>query len=528
MSKSREYWRKRFELLLESQLDESEDYLKGLEEVYRYILDEIEKDVLKWYSRFAKNNEISLAEGRRLLSSDELREFHWDVNRYIEIGEQNAVNSSWMRQLENASSRVHISRLESLKLQLQQQVEVLYGQQIEGVERLMQETYQGAYYQTAFEIQRGFNVGFSMQTFDNRQLQQVISKPWTTDGLIFSDKIWKNKNELVQTLQTELTRSIVRGESPDRMISFIQKKMKSSKDNAARLVMTESAFFASAAQKDTFKELDVEQYEIVATLDGKTSSICQDLDGMVFLMKDYEVGITAPPFHPWCRTVTVPYFDDDFGSRIARGLDGKTYYVPSNMTYKQWHKQFVVDEHGQEYVEVLQKKDANLSSDKNQYEKYKKIFGKELGAKSFVEFQDLKYTNGDKWDALKVQKQTTLNSLDYRDSFYGIFGNKEVREWYISHDKNIVNKLDKTKSIKEQAIQAHSLRNKYRTEARLMMSDRAGAENLNETRPNQTLEELLAHKKNKYGLSEMEAYKDIIRSSQTTNKKVNKSLGLEE
>ena len=88
--------------------------------------------------------------------------------------------------------------------------------------------------------------------------------------------------------------------------------------------MTESAYFASASQKDCFNDLDVEKYEIVATLDSHTSAICQKLDGKVLDMKDYQSGVTAPPFHCWCRTVTVPFFDDDYGERIARDYDGKT------------------------------------------------------------------------------------------------------------------------------------------------------------------------------------------------------------
>lgn len=42
--------------------------------------------------------------------------------------------------------------------------------------------------------------------------------------------------------------------------------------------------------------------------------------------------------------VTVPYFDDDFGiigERATRGEDGKTYYVPANMTYNEWKETFV-------------------------------------------------------------------------------------------------------------------------------------------------------------------------------------------
>lgn len=108
--------------------------------------------------------------------------------------------------------------------------------------------------------------------------------------------------------------------------------------------MTEEAFFSSAAQKDCFTELDVEKYEIVATLDSHTSDICQDMDGKVFPMSQWEVGVTAPPFHVWCRTTTAPAFEDEFdsiGERAARGEDGKTYYVPADMTYKEWEKAFV-------------------------------------------------------------------------------------------------------------------------------------------------------------------------------------------
>lgn len=70
------------------------------------------------------------------------------------------------------------------------------------------------------------------------------------------------------------------------------------KNRVRRLVMKESAFFSASAQKDAFKELDVERCEIIATLDHKTSDICRALDGKVFKMDDFEPGITANPFHP--------------------------------------------------------------------------------------------------------------------------------------------------------------------------------------------------------------------------------------
>ncbi len=68
------------------------------------------------------------------------------------------------------------------------------------------------------------------------------------------------------------------------------------------------------------------------------------MDGKHFSMKDFQIGVTAPPFHPNCRGCTCPYFEDEFTAgeeRAARGRGGKTYYVPSDMTYKEWKKSFV-------------------------------------------------------------------------------------------------------------------------------------------------------------------------------------------
>ncbi|MGE7114842.1 minor capsid protein [Lysinibacillus sp. NPDC047702] len=341
MVKSRDYWRRRFEMLEQAQHEKNASYYKDLEKAYIQTMQEIEKDIARWYQRFAKKNEISLDEAKQLLKSDELREFRWTVDEYIDYGKKNAINQKWMKQLENASSRVHISRLESLQLQLQQHVEKLYGGQIDGFERLMKEAYQKQYYHTAFEVQKAFEIGFTLQALDETKLTKVISKPWTADGQTFSQKIWRDRNLLLDTLHTELIQSMARGEAPDRMISSIARKMNTSRSNAARLVMTESAFFSASAQKDAFGELDVEKYEIIATLDSRTSSICQSMDGKVFKLADFVPGVTANPFHPNCRTTTAPYFEDDYSQRIARGRDGKVYYIDSKIKYPEWEARFV-------------------------------------------------------------------------------------------------------------------------------------------------------------------------------------------
>lgn len=338
--KHSDYWRGRFEQIEESLLQHGLDYYDDLEREYRRAARNIEKDLTVWYKRLAANNGISFAEAKQLLNKNELKEFHWTVDDYIKYGKENAINQAWVKQLENASARVHISRLEAIKLQVQQHAEVLYGNQLDGLDKTMRKLYADGYYHTAFEVQRGLNVGYNLHQIDDRRMAAVIAKPWAADGKNFSDRIWQDKNKLISNLHTELTQSTIRGDPPDKAIQTMVDKLKVSKNNAGRLVMTESAFFASASQKDCFKDLDVEQYEIIATLDSHTSSTCREMDGKVFKMSDYKPGITAPPFHCWCRSCTAPYFDDNKGERAARGEDGKTYHVP-DMKYEDWKKVYV-------------------------------------------------------------------------------------------------------------------------------------------------------------------------------------------
>ncbi|MGO1033669.1 minor capsid protein, partial [Clostridioides difficile] len=340
--KHKDYWRKRFEQLEEAQNNKSIKYYLELEKQYKLAMSNIERDILIWYNRFTENEGISLLEAKKLLNTRELEEFKWSVEEYIKYGKENAINQKWMKELENASARVHITRLEALKLQIQQQVEVLYGNELDGIDKLMRDIYTSGYYHTAFNVQQGVNVGWSLMSLDTNRINKVISKPWTSDGLNFSERIWgKHRPALVNELHTKLTQSIIRGENPKKLVNDFAKRFKVSKSQAKNLIMTESAFFASASRKDCFNDLDVEKYEIIATLDLRTSNICRELDGKIFDMKDYQVGITAPPFHCRCRTTTAPWFEDEEGYRAARGEDGKTYYVPSSMKYNEWYEKYV-------------------------------------------------------------------------------------------------------------------------------------------------------------------------------------------
>lgn len=343
--KNSDYWKQRFEQLEVAQNQIGGSALGEILQQYNEAQKQIEGQIARWYQRFADNNGITMAEARQWLSASDLKELKWDVQEYIKYGQDNALMGGWVKELENASAKYHISKLEALKIQTQQSLEVMFSKQLGTMTGAMQDVIESGYFHTIYELQNGFGIGWDIAGLDQKQIEKVLSKPWAVDGYNFSERIWNNKQKLISEVHSELTQNIMLGADPQKAIDSLAKKMNTSKNNAGRLVMTEEAYFSSVAQKEAFNELDVEQYEIVATLDSHTSEICRSLDGKVFPMKDYEAGVTAPPFHVYCRSTTVPYFDENFGQigeRAARDEEtGKTYYIPDDMNYQDWKETFV-------------------------------------------------------------------------------------------------------------------------------------------------------------------------------------------
>lgn len=339
---SNNYWTKRFEEEEKQRNISNKAYAKEIEKQYKIAENKIKSDIEKWYIRIADNNQISLADAKKLLTKDELKEFKWTLAEYT----QKAKSGAWKKELENASARVHIKRLEALQLQVQNSIETLRNKENEMLEDYLIKNYEDTYYHSLYEISKGLNLKTSFATLDKNKINQVIGKPWLKDGKTFSDRIWQDKEQLINTLRTKITQSFITGSTLDEAVEdiskFVSDKIKNKEYVARRLLETESAAYASKAQIEAFKSIDIEKYEIVATLDLHTSEICQEMDGKVFNISDQEIGVTVPPFHSHCRTVIAPYFDDE-STRASRDENGE-YKEVKYMNYKEWKDQYIKKE----------------------------------------------------------------------------------------------------------------------------------------------------------------------------------------
>lgn len=340
------YWEMRFERLKRQQMGKAEAVMTDMRQEYIKALTALRKEVLDWYYRYAAENGMSLADARRELNARELKAFRLTLKDYIELAKKKNLPPEYIKILDKASIRVRLDRSQELYIKTAWYVEELAKLQNLNMRNLLSTVYEDSVYKTAYETQKLRGEYSTFREVAKRDIETAISKPWATDGKDFSTRIWENKAQLINTLQTEMTRSFMIGEGAALLINRIQKRFNVSFSNARRLVETETAYVQEKGMLDTYEALDVEQYQILAVLDMKTSDICRHLDKKVFDKKDAKPGITAPPFHCYCRSTTTPYIDgitDGTGdTRAARDpVTGKTIFVESDLSYEEWYNKYV-------------------------------------------------------------------------------------------------------------------------------------------------------------------------------------------
>ncbi len=342
--KSNEYWAKRFKALEERAYEEAAECVKRSTGYIDEEIKNINKEIAYWLQRFGKNNKISIEEAQMTISKRELEELNWSVEEYIKRGRDND-SGIWSAQLENASARWHITRLEALKAQMNRYCGNAMSNVNDELEKSLRKIYKDTYIRTAYEVQNGTGIYYSFAKADENKLKMILEKPWAEDGLNFSERIWGSyRPKIANALQRALVSRCVSGQSFDVLALDMSKESKKAQSACARLIYTESAQICTRAEMDSYDKLGVEKYRIVETLDSLTCDMCGEMDGKVFERKGFMASVTAPPFHPRCRGTTVPEIEDEVlkegRSRAAREAEtGKTANV-EDMSYKEWKEKF--------------------------------------------------------------------------------------------------------------------------------------------------------------------------------------------
>ena len=311
--KSKEYWEKRARENENKVYKKASDLKKELDVHYIQAKREIQKSINDLIARYMFKTDLSYADAMKYLTSKEFKEFRMSLEEYeAEIKRLSEINEELANklriELETLAMKSRITRLDSLKTQIDIELSKKISKDYNVVEKGISEVYRDF-----FKIQTtDFGLTGVNTVLPKKTLKMLMQQPWS--GANFSERIWGNSEALGKVLKQEIIQSFMQGVSVKDLSDRIEKRFENDRYNTERLVRTELNYAFNQTTKLSYEEAEIEEYEFLAEIDSRTSEICKKLNGEKFKVKDARAGVNYPPMHPHCRSTTVAVLDyDNFG-----------------------------------------------------------------------------------------------------------------------------------------------------------------------------------------------------------------------
>lgn len=212
----------------------------------------------------------------------------------------------------------------------------LGSMEVEKVTEILSKAYQDTYNENAFVMESGMKINLKFNILKKEFVDAAVNAEYR--GELFSDRIWKNKADMIDKLQSSLIDAMKGKTTIDKIARDIKNTFNVQAYESQRLVRTENARVQTQASYDIGISTGVEQVMWEATLDGKTCAEDAELDGKIWGINENHPEC---PTHPNCRCnlVNVPYA----GWSPSARKDNQSGDIIAYTNYKDWAESKGVD-----------------------------------------------------------------------------------------------------------------------------------------------------------------------------------------
>lgn len=337
MAQSNNYWRRREEENLRANRKTEAEYEKAINDTYKYMLDQIQKEINGFYAKYARAEGITLSEAKRRVSKIDIEEYGRKAARYVKTKDFSKQANDEMR-LYNATMK--INRLELLKANIGLEL-------VAGFDELQKYFEEKLTNRTMDEFKR--QSGILGRTVQNNEKAAHAIVNASFKNATYSDRIWMYQGMLKAELDSLLKTGLIQGKHPTELARHLQKRFGVSAYNANRLMTTELARVQTEAQKQSFIRNGFTQYTFLAI--GTACEACRALNEKHFDIDKMMPGENAPPMHPNCRCSVAAYMDsEEYEAWIET-------YKEHGMSFEEWKQRSPVANTGSYEKEFYTKDD---------------------------------------------------------------------------------------------------------------------------------------------------------------------------
>ena len=329
MAKSNKYWDNRAIRRLTDAEKQSDAYIKRIQKMYDRANRNVQRDIEAVYARYSKKTGMDVQSLKELLTASESDKLWAEMKRK---GLDKYVKGNY---------KARITRLEQIQAQIYAKAKEIYPEEQLQHTKCYEDIINNSYYKAIYDTQMGTGLDFGFSKIDDNMVSALLNENWS--GKNYSQRIWGNTDILAESLSEIIGGAMMSGQSIEKTAKQIRDRFGVAKHYAERLVRTETNHFNNEADAMAYDEMGFEQYVFMATLDTRTSTICQGLDNKVIPLKERQVGVNFPPMHPNCRSKTRAYLGEEIEATLQRRarnpLTGKNEVI-GNMSYKEWAEKY--------------------------------------------------------------------------------------------------------------------------------------------------------------------------------------------
>lgn len=414
MPKSSDYWRKREEENLRKNRVSEAEYARQIQETYEYMLDQIQKEINGFYTRYATKEGITMTEAKRRVDKLDIAAYERKAKKYVATKDFSDQANEEMR-IYNLTMKVN--RLELLKANIGLEM-------VSGFDELQKYFDKKLTERTLKEFRRQAGILGKSVLANEKYAHAIVNASFK--NATYSDRIWMYQGMLKAELESLLASGLIQGKNPNVLARHLEKRFGVSAYNAQRLMTTELARVQMEAQKQSFVRNGFDEYTYVACSGGDVCDACKALDGKHFKVEDMMPGENAPPMHPFCHCSVAAYMDDE--------------------AYEEWINSY--QEHGLNFEDWKASRESEESKKKYKYANTvvkKSLLKSSAYRKKFNQVSDSKKVNRIAWnisrDILEHRSGTKFEDL--------AFINVVSEEYAVNMDYDVESKAKMNKLMKK-------------------------------------------------------------------------------
>lgn len=302
---------------------------------YEKAVIETEDRIHAMYSKFAKDNKITKAEAKKLITKSEQKVFKKTISEFMRDISAEGLDSKTKIELDTLSAKARLTREEKLLADIYMDMGKMADVTNPELEKVLAETLKTSFQRSAFDVQNAMGIYYRVNNLSDPAIKLIINRDWAKQS--YSKSLWGHVDNVNAHIKEVITDGFIQGKSVDKMVRSLKERMEVCHEAVERLVKTECKYFANQGELEGYRANGITKYVFIGRDETAEKCNCSYYSNKIIDVDKAQALVNFPPLHPNCKCSIRAYFED---SILDNNKD--KVYLEKGFGYSEWEERFLV------------------------------------------------------------------------------------------------------------------------------------------------------------------------------------------